>query len=33
VTIAYLDYPVMVPSGIGNHGLIGLSCYGPLCHR
>ena len=28
--MAYLDYPAMVPSVIGDHGLFRLSCYGPL---
>ena len=27
--MAYLDYPAMVPSVIGDHGLFRLSCYGP----
>jgi hypothetical protein len=31
--MAYLDYPAMVPSGIGDHGLFRLSCYGSLSDR
>ena len=31
--MAYLDYPAMVPSVIGDHGLFRLSYYGPLRHR
>ena len=41
--MAYLDYPAMVPSVIGDHamvpsvigdhGLFRLFCYGPLSHR
>jgi hypothetical protein len=33
VTMTYLDYPAIVPSVIGDHGLFRLFCYGPLSHR
>jgi hypothetical protein len=29
MTMAYLDYPTMIPSVIDDHGLFRLSCYGP----
>ena len=30
--VTIVDYPAMVPSVIGDHGLFTLSCYGPLSH-
>jgi hypothetical protein len=33
MTMAYLDYPAMVLSDRGDHGLFRLSYYGPLSDR
>jgi hypothetical protein len=31
--MAYLDYPAVIPSVIGDHGLFRLFSYGSLSHR